>query len=595
MSADALPTVQINGVVWAQAIVGNTVYVGGNFTSARPAGSALGTNEVPRSNFLAYDLTTGELITSVQLDANAQVRSLAVSPDGTRLYVGGDFTTFGGQPRSRLAAVNTATNTLVAGFAPNVGYHVYGVSATNSTVYIGGAFLAVGTQARSRLAAFTSSGTLLSWAPSASDQTVWDVQVSPDGTRVALAGQFENLNGTTTFGRGFAVVDGVTGATLAFPATDVIRNGGPDGGITTLASDGQYVYGGGYTFGRAAGVLEGTFAADWTTGAIVWIADCHGDTYSVFPSGDVLYAASHAHYCGNIGGFGQPDTWEWYRATAYSRAAAGVVATERLGYSDLAGQPRPDLLNFFPTINAGTFTGQDQGAWSVTGNDRYVLFAGEFTSVNGTSQQGLVRFQRRAEATNKQGPSAVQHHLPGPGPLARHRQRHRLVAGQPRPRRRIAALRGAAPPGREHRGHTAEPQHTDVHRPVLEPPGDDVHRHRRRRRGGHRLRLPRAGQRFVQQLRELALGDRGGRDQRCDLAVRVVGARERARLVLAARRVLRGTSRPTSSAGATRRCRARVSRSTRPVPPVTAAPPPTSAAPTRRSCARTPASCRRTR
>jgi hypothetical protein len=59
VSADALPTVQINGVVWAQAIVGNRVYATGQFTSARPAGSPAGSNETARSNILAYDLTTG--------------------------------------------------------------------------------------------------------------------------------------------------------------------------------------------------------------------------------------------------------------------------------------------------------------------------------------------------------------------------------------------------------------------------------------------------------------------------------------------------------------------------------------------------------
>ena len=51
-------------MVWAQVIVGNRVYTTGEFTSARPAGSALGTNESPRSNLLAYDLTTGNLITT---------------------------------------------------------------------------------------------------------------------------------------------------------------------------------------------------------------------------------------------------------------------------------------------------------------------------------------------------------------------------------------------------------------------------------------------------------------------------------------------------------------------------------------------------
>ena len=44
VSADALPTVQINGVAWDQVTIGNTVYVAGRFTRARPAGAAAGTN-----------------------------------------------------------------------------------------------------------------------------------------------------------------------------------------------------------------------------------------------------------------------------------------------------------------------------------------------------------------------------------------------------------------------------------------------------------------------------------------------------------------------------------------------------------------------
>ena len=33
-TADALPTVQIDGVVWQQVVVGNTVYAAGNFSNA---------------------------------------------------------------------------------------------------------------------------------------------------------------------------------------------------------------------------------------------------------------------------------------------------------------------------------------------------------------------------------------------------------------------------------------------------------------------------------------------------------------------------------------------------------------------------------
>ena len=64
VTADPLPTVQIDGVAWTQAIVGNTVYVGGEFQNARPAGAAAGTQLTPRSNLLAYNLQTGALITS---------------------------------------------------------------------------------------------------------------------------------------------------------------------------------------------------------------------------------------------------------------------------------------------------------------------------------------------------------------------------------------------------------------------------------------------------------------------------------------------------------------------------------------------------
>ncbi|MDQ1662757.1 MAG: hypothetical protein QOJ68_2737, partial [Blastococcus sp.] len=43
VTADALPTVQINGVAWSQVVVGDRVYVAGKFTSARPAGAPAGT------------------------------------------------------------------------------------------------------------------------------------------------------------------------------------------------------------------------------------------------------------------------------------------------------------------------------------------------------------------------------------------------------------------------------------------------------------------------------------------------------------------------------------------------------------------------
>ena len=72
----------------------------------------------------------------------------------------------------------------------------------------------------------------------------------------------------------------------------------------------------------------------------------------------------------------------------------GVLEKDQYGYFNYEGQPKPTLLNWFPDMNAGTDQRQSQGPWSVTGNADYVVYGGEFTTVNFKAQQGLVRFAR---------------------------------------------------------------------------------------------------------------------------------------------------------------------------------------------------------
>ena len=48
----------------------------------------------------------------------------------------------------------------------------------------------------------------------------------------------------------------------------------------------------------------------------------------------------------------------------------------------------------------GTYTKQGQAAWSVAGNSQYVVYGGEFPTVNTTAQQGLVRFAIPSLAPN---------------------------------------------------------------------------------------------------------------------------------------------------------------------------------------------------
>lgn len=414
VTADALPTVQIDGVAWTQRVVGDTVFVGGRFSNARPAGAAPGANLTPRSNFLAYDIRTGSLITAIAPSFNAQVRSIAVSPDGTRLYVGGDFTSVDGLRRDRLAAFELPSMRLIGTFLPPVAYHVYAlaVSPDNATLYVGGNFNAVGSQVRNKLAAFrTSDGALLSWAPNAQGGLVASMVASPDGTKLVVGGKFTSLNGSNNPGYGMAAVDAVSGALLPWAVNGLIRNGQDNSAISSLVTDGTNVYGTGYSQASAGiGNLEGVFSATWNGGVLNWVADCHGDSYATHVQGDAVYAVGHAHFCGNIGGFPQTGgdnsaLWTYHRTLAFSRAATGTVARNTTGnYFDYGGRPAPSPLLWYPDIDQGSFTGQNQGPWHITGNAQYTVISGEFENVNFRPQQGLVRFAVPAAAPNREGP-----------------------------------------------------------------------------------------------------------------------------------------------------------------------------------------------
>ena len=411
MAIDRLPTVQHDGVAWNQLVVGATVYVVGQFTAARPAGSAPGQNQTTRNNMLAYDLITGALKPTFNPNLNGQAFALAASPDGSRIYVGGDFTSVGGVTRSRIAALNPSTGAMITSFAARADASVKSISATASTVYVGGLFTTVNGTARARLAALRASdgGVITTFAPvftgaSTSSPRVNAIVLSPTGDRLVIGGNFVTLNGSNRPGYGLGMINASTGASLPLPVNDVVRNAGTNSAILALSSDGTQFYGSGYKFG-SGGNFEGSFSANWSNGTIRWLEDCHGDTYGVYPSSTAVYVASHSHDCRNVGGYG--ETQPPMRAIAFSKASTGVVAPNTVnGYTSFGGQPAPTLLNFFPQLVSGTASGQGQAAWAVTGSGSYVVYAGEFVSVNGTAQQGMVRLATREIAPNLQGPKA---------------------------------------------------------------------------------------------------------------------------------------------------------------------------------------------
>jgi len=410
VTADGLPTAQIDGTAWTQVVIGNTVFVGGNYTFARPAGAAPGVGTLRRFNLLSYDLTTG-VVTDFAPVLNGEVRALVASPDRKRLLVGGDFTRVGDATRNRFAEFSVSSGALLKA-APSFNNRVNAITVVKKNAYVGGWFTAVGTKARSRLAAVSiSSGKLSStWKPRV-DNAVNALVATPDRSKIIVGGSFAYLN-TTSKVRGMASVSAKSGKPSTWKINAVVKDYAPKSGILSLVADKTTIYGSGFATG--GGNFEGTFAASPKNGAVKWISDCHGDTYSVAPIGSLVYAVGHPHNCANVGAFPETVPRRYEHALVMTTTAKGTVQTNTEPgphYGNFAGQPAPALYNWFPEMTPGTFTGSGQAAWSVVGTSKYVAMAGEFTAVNGVPQQGLVRFTL---ASNPENPNAIGPRYAGP-------------------------------------------------------------------------------------------------------------------------------------------------------------------------------------
>lgn len=404
MTADALPTVQIDGVGLQQLILGNTVYVVGKFSTARPAGAAPGTQTVRRNNILAYDLRTGVLKTGFRAQLNARAFALAAPRTGKVLYVGGDFTKVNNRPARHIVALDPRTGKRIKSFKVSADAGVRTIITRGRKVWFGGNFSRVNGKPRTRLAAVrTTDGRLLAWAPRA-NRRVNALVLSPDGKKVVVGGAFTKLNRSSKPGYGLGAVTSGTGKLLKMPTNRVIRNAGRQSAINALVSDGTNLYGSGYVYGKG-GNLEGAFATRWSDLRLAWIEDCHGDTFGVYPSRHVVYVVGHPHRCRNISTWVGSIPRVHQGALAFSKAATQTIGREPSStYFNFEGKPAPSLLHWFPRFNSGTTTGLRQGPWAVTGNGLYLAVAGEFTQVNALQQQGLVRFAVSSIAENKQGP-----------------------------------------------------------------------------------------------------------------------------------------------------------------------------------------------
>lgn len=398
VSADLLPAPQINGIAWVTRIVGNTAFVGGKFSSARPFGAAPGVKESARGNILAFDLKTGVLKSRFAPKFNGEVKAMAASADGKTLYVGGLFTKVDGADAYRIAAFDVATGKRVRSFSPYLDYRVAGLAVHGGVVYAVGKFNTANRQKRPNAAAFNRfTGAVLPWNPRP-NAAVAGVAVSPSGKDVVIAGQFSKLNGAPRLG--WAATSAATGSDRRWPVPRNLTNHGVNAGFTSVRSDRNHVYLTGYSFDKNT-AFEGTAALRWKDGSLENINGSKGDHYDAAPAGGVLYAVGHAHDMRPIGGMPEFKDRKYRYATALT-ARKSASGRKNLG-SEFGGMPAPDVLHWYPDFLAGKVSGQSQAIWSVDATSKYVVVAGEFPFVNGRKQYGIARFGTADVAPLKEG------------------------------------------------------------------------------------------------------------------------------------------------------------------------------------------------
>jgi WD40 repeat protein len=170
---------------------GTTVYAAGQFTTVNGG--------VAENRLAAFNSTTG-VATAFNPNVNNTIDALAVSPDGATVFAGGTFTTVNGSTtENRLAAFNATTGVATA-FNANLNFNALALamSPDGSTLYAGGQFAtANGSTAVRFLASFDpSTGIVGTFTPVMNGGLVDALALTPDGNTLYAGGTFTSV-GTT--------------------------------------------------------------------------------------------------------------------------------------------------------------------------------------------------------------------------------------------------------------------------------------------------------------------------------------------------------------------------------------------------------------
>jgi hypothetical protein len=329
----------VDGAVYALEVVGDTLYLGGEFTRVV---SPDGTTSLPRINLAAIDLSSGKVL---GFRADTDGRVTAIEASGSTVFVGGSFATIGGVPREGVAAVSASTGAVDTGFNAGLDGGVLDLEVMSSRLYVAGSFTSVyGEPGLRYLAAVDPvSGGVIGSFDADPDQPVYSLAAAPSGDRIYAGGAFFRIGGVDR--RWLRALDPTTGAAVGpffRTVVSVVM-------ALEISADGATVYGG------VGGSRNSAVAWDTSTGAVLWDQTVAGDVQAIELAGGNLF-------------FGFHD-----RSTS--------DPTVRLLAADaLTGELEP---TFRPPIDSGF------GVWAITAHPRGLVIGGTFTRVSGVRTRGV--------------------------------------------------------------------------------------------------------------------------------------------------------------------------------------------------------------
>ena len=194
----------LDGEVFAILPVGPRVYVGGNFTQVRNAGTQA---VMARRGLFAFDATSGLVDPGFVADFVGAVQALAASPDGVHVFAGGDFGTLNGLPQRKLVKIHGATAAPAAGFSVSITSQVNDLVVSGDRLILAGTFSSVNGASRGGLAAVSATTGALDpgldiafTAPRrGSNPGVRSIALSPNGSVLVAAGNFSLAAGLPRF------------------------------------------------------------------------------------------------------------------------------------------------------------------------------------------------------------------------------------------------------------------------------------------------------------------------------------------------------------------------------------------------------------